>query len=109
MAEDKKTSAQAVPTIEDHRLIVRPIITEKSTWSREKLGKYTFEVAKAATKHNIGSAIERLFNVKVRKVNVFSRPGKMRRVRSRAGWTNDTKRAIVTVEAGQKIAFFEGI
>jgi len=105
---DPKSGAP-VATIADNRLIVRPIITEKTTRSRETMGKYAFEVAEAATKHAVGRAIERMFGVKVRKVNLVRRHGKMRRVRSKPGWTSDTKRAIVTVEAGQKIVFFEGI
>lgn len=93
----------------DNTMILRPVITEKSTASRELMGKYTFEVAEKSTKVGVRRAVERLFGVKVRKVNLVRRHGKMRRVRQSPGWTKDTKRAVVTIEPGQKIAFFEGI
>lgn len=108
MAEPK-APAKAFALPEDNRLIVRPIITEKATLAREAFGKYTFEVTDRASKKAVQRAIERMFSVKVRKVNLVRRHGKMRRVRMRPGWTNDTKRAVVTIEPGQKIAFFEGI
>lgn len=106
---DSKQTGRAIATSRDNRLIVRPLITEKSTRARETMGKYTFEVAEEATKRAIQQAVERMFEVKIRKVNLIRHHGKMRRVRTRPGWTKDTKRAVVTVEPGQKIAFFEGI
>ncbi len=109
MADEKKTTGRAYIPPSDHRLIVRPVITEKSTQARERLGKYMFEVREESTKHTIRRAVERLFDVKVRSVNLIRRHGKMRRVRQTPGWTKSTKRAVVTLEAGQKIAFFEGI
>ena len=110
MAEEKKAQpSRSLPLAADHVLIVRPIITEKTTAARERLGKYTFEVADHATKRTVQGAVQRLFNVKVTKVNMVHRPGKTRRVRSVPGLTKSTKRAIVTLEAGQKIAFFEGL
>ena len=107
MAEPKGSARLSTPS--DNRMIVRPIITEKATRAREQFGKYVFEVIENASKRGIRHAVERLFNVKVRKVNLVRHHGKMRRVRTRPGWTSDTKRAVVTVEPGQKIAFFEGL
>lgn len=93
----------------DQSVILRPVITEKSTRQREKQNKVTFEVKQDAEKHAIKRAVERMFEVKVEKVNVQHRPGKMRRVRFREGLTRETKRAVVTLAAGSKIEFFEGI
>lgn len=106
---DSKVSVKKYASSADNRLIVRPVITEKSTKARETLGKYMFEVTDRATKRGVWQAVERMFGVKIRKVNLLRCHGKMRRVRTRPGWTSDTKRAVVTVEPGQKIAFFEGI
>ncbi|MBI4178718.1 50S ribosomal protein L23 [bacterium] len=114
MAEDKKPApaapvASGAARLADNTLIVRPIITERSTQARERLGKYTFEIVEKATKADVRGAVERIFGVKVRKVNLLRRHGKQRRVRAVIGKTSDTRRAIVTVEPGQKIAFFEGL
>jgi large subunit ribosomal protein L23 len=86
----------------DFEIIKKPIITEKST-RLSKDGKYIFEVSKKATKTEIKRAIERIYQVKVEKVNILKRPGKKRILRRKEGKTPDTKRAIVTLAPGQKI------
>lgn len=106
---DKEKTPSRPPSIAENALIVRPIITEKSTDARERLQKYTFEVIEQATKRGVQNAVEKLFNVKVQKVNIVRRHGKRRVVRAKPGWTKDRKRAVVTVAPGQKITFFEGI
>ena len=60
-------------------------------------GKYTFEVAKAATKTEVKKAVEQLFNVKVVSVNTVSMPGKQKRMGVHTGRTPDWKKAIVTI------------
>ena len=78
-------------------IILAPIITEKSNeWVQE--GKYTFKVNKNATKPQIASAIEKLFEVKVLKVNTISVKGKNKRVGYHQGKTSDWKKAIVTID-----------
>jgi len=86
----------------------RPLITEKSTVLQEQ-NKYAFEVAKEATKPQIKQAVEKAFNVKVTAVNVMTVPGKRRRVGRRMILTPSRRKAIVTVKAGEKIGFFEGV
>jgi len=86
----------------------RPLITEKSTVLQEQ-NKYAFEVAKEATKPQIKQAVEKAFNVKVTAVNVMTVPGKRRRVGRRMILTPSRRKAIVTVKAGDKIGFFEGV
>ena len=78
-------------------IIVRPIVTEKSNDGLQE-GKYTFEVNKKATKVEIAKAIEKLFNVKVLKVNTMTVKGKQKRVGVHVGRTSDWKKAIVTID-----------
>ncbi len=91
-----------------YEVLRRPLITEKNTILQEQ-GKYTFEVAKAATKPQIKEAVETAFKVKVTKVNIVVAPGKKRRFGRRVVLTPAIKKAVVTLEADQKIQFFEGV
>ena len=75
-------------------IIIRPVITEKRSMAIAE-GKYTFEVAKNATKTEVRMAVENLFNVKVLSVNTVSMPGKMKRMGVHQGKTPDWKKAIV--------------
>jgi large subunit ribosomal protein L23 len=78
-------------------IIVRPVVTEKSN-DELQLGKYTFEVNKKATKVQIAKAVEKLFEVKVLKVNTMKVNGKKKRVGYHVGKTSDWKKAIVTID-----------
>ena len=78
-------------------IIKRPIVTEKTSSDLEQ-GKYTFEVAKKATKVQIANAVETLFGVKVLKVNTMTVKGKEKRVGVHQGKTSDWKKAIVTID-----------
>lgn len=78
-------------------IIIKPIITEKSNSELEQ-GKYTFKVAKNATKVQIANSVEALFNVKVLKVNTMNVSGKMKRVGAHEGKRPDWKKAIVTID-----------
>ena len=78
-------------------IIVKPIITEKSSTGVAE-GKYTFEVAKKATKVQIANAVETLFNVKVLNVNTMTVKGKEKRVGANSGRRPDWKKAIVTID-----------
>lgn len=85
-----------------HEIIRRPILTEKSLRGNEA-GKYTFEVAPGANKMAVRQAVEEIFSVHVRKVNVINIPG---RVRRRGRYTFNApglRKAIVTLVPGQKI------
>ncbi len=89
-------------------VLIRPVVSEKSYALSEK-GVYIFVVAPECNKVEIRRAVERVFNVKVTTVNTVNRPGKRKRNRRQAtfGKRPDTKRAIVTLAAGQSIALFE--
>ena len=78
-------------------IIIRPIVTEKSSDGLQD-GKYTFEVSKKATKVDIAKAVEKLFEVKVLKVNTVTVRGKEKRVGVHTGRTSDWKKAIVTID-----------
>ena len=92
-----------------HDIIVRPIITEKSMAGLTEK-KYTFEVAKSATKIDIARAIEEVFEVKVKKVNTMNVRGQLRRQGRSEGYTRAWKKAIVTLtEDSKTISFFEGM
>ncbi len=83
--------------------IVKALVrTEKGT-TLEKEGQYLFRVATSATKIDVKRAVEEIYKVKVDSVNTIKVPGKLKRVRYRAGYTADWKKAIVSLKEGQKI------
>ena len=88
-------------------IIVKPVITEKSNDELQQ-GKYTFEVNKKATKVDIAKAVEKLFNVKVLKVNTINVNGKKKRVGYHVGKTSDWKKAIVTIDTNPKDVTYLG-
>jgi large subunit ribosomal protein L23 len=91
-------------------VIVRPLITERSTLLKEK-GKYSFEVHPNANKREIKDAVEAIFKkekVEVLKVNTANVPAKIRRFGRNVSKSFRWKKAIVTLKPGQKIEFFEG-
>jgi large subunit ribosomal protein L23 len=88
-------------------IIIRPIISEKSTGLLEK-HKYVFKVARDANKLTIMQALKELFNVNVEKVNIVNVRGKNRRLRYKIGKRTAWKKAIVTLRAGDKIEIFDG-
>lgn len=90
-------------------IILAPVITEKSM-AATGLKKYTFKVANDAGKIEIAQAVEKLFDVKVRKVNTMNVPGQLRRQGAHSGYTAKWKKAIVTLKPESKgIAFFESM
>lgn len=90
-------------------VIVRPILTEKSTLLREKENKYSFRVHKKANKLMVKKAIIEAFNVHPEEVNMLNMKGKKKRVRYKQGFTSSFKKAIVTLRKGEKISIFEGV
>ena len=90
-------------------IIIKPIITEASM---DKLAekKYTFKVAKDATKPEIAKAVEELFGVKVARVNTINMKKKPKRLGVHFGYTSEWKKAVVTLTADSKtIEFFDGL
>ncbi len=89
-------------------VILAPIVSEKS-YSLLDQNSYTFKVHPDANKTEIRQAVEAIFNVEVTNVNTLNRKGKRKRNRRQAtfGTRPDTKRAIVTLKAGDRIDLFE--
>ncbi len=94
-----------------NQLIIRPIYTEKIARLTETENKYAFEVARDANKIEIKKEIEKKFDVKVIDVNTLNQRGKIRQQLTRGGRfygrRPDCKKAIVTLEEGEKIELFE--
>jgi large subunit ribosomal protein L23 len=91
-----------------YEVLRRPLITEKSTVLQAQ-NKYAFEIADDANKPQVKQAVENAFKVKVTGVNVVTMPGKTRRVGRRQIQTRSWKKAIITLQPGDKIEFFEGV
>ena len=92
--------------MEAREIIIRPLITEKSTTLMAE-GKYVFEVAKAANKIEIAKAVSEIFKVKVADVNTINVEGKKKRMGRFVGKRSDFKKAVVKLAAGETIEFFE--
>lgn len=92
-----------------HDIIVKPIVTEQSMDMMADR-KYTFVVDKKANKTEIKNALEKIFGVKVEKVNTMNMVGKVKRQGVHIGKRPDWKKAIVTLTEDSKgIEFFEGM
>jgi large subunit ribosomal protein L23 len=92
-----------------HDVLLRPVISEKSTLETER-NNYTFAVARDANKFLIKSAVEAEFKVTVLDVRVVSvRPKQKRRGRRTLGMVPGWKKAVVTVAPGDKIELFEAV
>jgi large subunit ribosomal protein L23 len=89
-------------------VILSPVITEKATTASER-NQVIFRVARNATKPQIKEAVEKLFDVKVKRVNTLVRKGKVRTFRGMRGELSDVKNAIVTLEEGHRIDVTTGL
>ena len=109
MAKDvkKEKNAESESKVA-YKVLISPWITEASTAQME-LNKYIFKVYFEASKGNIKRAIEDLYKVKVVSVNTVSIPKKVRNYGRTPGWKSGFKKAIVTLNEGDKIELFEGV
>lgn len=90
-------------------IIIKPLLTEKSTESRNQ-NKYLFEVHKSANKNEVIRALQSLYKVTIIKCNIINVKSKPRRLRTRTfGKTRTWKKAIVTLKQGDSFPFFEGV
>ena len=89
-------------------VILSPVVTEKATAASEK-NKVVFKVRNDATKIEIKNAVEKLFEVKVTRVNTLTRKGKNKMFKGRPGKQGDVKKAIVTLAEGQTIDITTGL
>ena len=98
-------------TLNAYEIIIRPLVTEKST-ALSGANKYIFEVDIRANKPQIKAAVEKAFNVRVTGVNVMvikGKPSGGRMMRRKTSYKSDWKKAVVTLAAEDKIELFEGV
>ena len=104
--QNVKKNINKGPALESHQILLRPTVTEKAMFQSTELNQYTFRVNPLATKTQIKSAVEKLFEVKVTGVSTQNCKGKAKRHRYTYGRTKDWKKAIVTLDVDSKIDFF---
>jgi len=83
--------------------VVKALVRSEKGSTMEKERKYLFRVSTVATKIDVKRAVEEIYKVKVDAVNTVNVPGKLKRIRARAGYTTGWKKAIVSLKEGQKI------
>lgn len=94
--------------IEDWRILIKPLISEKATILNEK-SQYVFEVAPFATKSEIKKAIVSLYNVKPVKINIINFSGKKVRYGKAHGKTKKWRKAIIMLKPEDKIEIYQGV
>jgi large subunit ribosomal protein L23 len=94
---------------DSRQILLRPVVTERSSQDAEDGGAYTFIVAKDANKIEIRQAVEKLFDVKVSAVRTMNYRGKMRRLGRSIGKRPSYKKAIVKLVEGERIDVYEGV
>jgi large subunit ribosomal protein L23 len=92
--------------MDNTNVIIKPLVTEKSTHLQETRNVYAFQVRQSANKVEIRRAIEAIYNVKVRDVRTMNRKGKPKRSRMKMAKTSNWKRAIVTLDENSRIELY---
>jgi large subunit ribosomal protein L23 len=92
--------------MDNTNVIIKPLITEKSTHQQNTRNAYAFQVHKDANKVQIKTAIEQLYNVKVLEVRTMTRKGKPRRTKFKMTHGSDWKRAVVVLDENSRIELF---
>jgi len=92
-----------------YKVVKRPLITEKANLHKELSNQIALEVDRRANKIEIRRAVETLFKTEVLEVKTINVQGKMRRVGKSRGRRSDWKKAIVRLEPGKRIEFFESV
>jgi large subunit ribosomal protein L23 len=92
--------------MDSNSIIIKPLVTEKSTHQQTTRNAYAFQVNPAANKHQIKEAIERQYSVKVVDVRTMNRKGKPRRAKFKMTTTSAWKRAVVVLDENSRIELF---
>ena len=92
--------------MDDINIIIKPLVTEKTTHQQETRNSYAFQVEGHANKVQIRRAIEHIYNVKVQDVRTMTRKGKPRRTKTGVAHRSNWKRAIVVLEENSRIELF---
>jgi large subunit ribosomal protein L23 len=103
-----KNNFKEVDLNKSYQIIRKPIVTEKATKLSE-FNKVVFEVAYKCNKKEIKGAVEKLFSVKVKSVNIINIKGKIKRFKGVLGKRNDIKKAVITLEEGNTIDISAGV
>ena len=93
--------------VDSHRVLIRPLLTEKITGLREKTNTVGFVVHPEANRIQIKQAVEALLKVKVEKINIMNIRGKIKRLGRFSGRRSDWKKALVTLKEGEKLEMYE--
>jgi large subunit ribosomal protein L23 len=92
--------------MDNTNVIIKPLVTEKSTHQQATRNAYAFQVHPGANKVQIKQAVEKIYDVKVVDVRTMNRKGKPRRSRFRMTKTSDWKRAVVVLDENSRIELF---
>ena len=103
-----KNKFKEVDLNKSYQIIQKPIVTEKATKLSE-FNKVVFEVAYKSNKNEIKGAVEKLFSVKVKSVNIINIKGKVKRFKGVLGKRNNIKKAVITLEEGNTIDISAGV
>lgn len=91
------------------QVLIKPLLTEKSSIETENTNRYVFKVQTKANKYQIKDAVEAMFDVKVVNVHTAILPGKVKRAGKVTKKTSSWKKAYVKIQDGQKLELFQGI
>ena len=92
--------------MDNTNVIIKPLVTEKSTHQQQTRNAYAFQVHHNANKPQIKQAVEQIYNVKVVDVRTMTRKGKPRRTKFKMTHGPDWKRAVVVLDENSKIDLF---
>jgi large subunit ribosomal protein L23 len=91
------------------QILIKPLLTEKTSTETENTNRYVFKVQPKANKYQIKDAVEKLFDVKVVNVKTAILPGKVKRTAKGTKKTSSWKKAYIQIAEGQKLELFKGI
>jgi len=92
-----------------YNVLIAPIVSEKSTWIGEKHNQAAFRVIQDATKTEVKAAVEMLFKVQVKSVQILNEKGKEKRFGRFNGRRSNVRKAYVSLAQGQEINFAQEV
>jgi len=93
----------------DYNIIKKPVVTEKTTNQKDSLNQYTFEVDSRKNRIELKQNLEKIFNISILKIRTMNVKGKKVRRGRIIGTKKNRKKAIVTLQKGDRIEFFDGV
>lgn len=98
-------AASSLSTSDLYRVLIAPVVTEKSTRAAEQDGQVVFQVANSANRNDVKAAIEQAFDVEVESVKILNVKGKSKRFGRTLGKRSDRKKAYIRLKEGSDIDF----